>query len=154
MLLYRLSLPKGWDLQTAESDHVCSTGKMLFYCNCNWYSGTSLKQTPLGPPLCVQNMEVSIFQRLLLYCILGLLSMKSRPLHCRAMLRKAIWVTVLTWSLNPPEVAHNLIKAVDKNPHYQVNCVQFKYCWDLGSLSTLQDMEVSIFQGFWLYTNL
>ena len=41
------------------------------------YSGTPLKQTPLGPPLYVRNMEISVFQgvpvyyRWAWYCVLG-----------------------------------------------------------------------------------
>ena len=66
-----------------------------------------------------------------------------RPLRCRTMLRK-VSDSANIMPLNPPEVAHNLTKAVNQRPDYRGNFVYrgvVQYCWDWNT-------GVYVFQGF------
>ena len=49
------------------------------------YSGTFLMRTPLGPPMCVQNMEASIFQGLPVEFLVGVATHTRAFQHNMAM---------------------------------------------------------------------
>ena len=118
------------------------------------------KWTLLGPPLCVRYMEVfpiQGFQYISSRCghVFEPLSTNSRifrPLRCCQMLRKASTMS------GSAESTGGGVQSCESG-RVVVAALSSKFCTVqllLGQekLSALQKMEVSTFQGFWIYTNI
>ena len=81
------------------------------------------------------------------------------------MLRKAsamsnsanIDLTLLYNCMPPPvelKTGHYQVVAVDERLHYQVNFVQFRYCWDWGACPLYGIQGFPHFRGLSVYTNI
>ena len=99
-------------------------------------------QTPLGPPLSVQNREAYIFLVGMGVCTQAAKDNEAdffRPLYCwtrKAKLMLSDSAKTNVWSLSPVAVVANPTKATDKRLHYWVEFVQLR-CWWGGAWKPL-----------------